>query len=544
MKRTIQIIVKILIIFALIFIIDYVKNNQNNIPSQTSGESGELIMEEQVVEPDLLKESGINEKSIKLINDIVQADINNGFPGAQIAIMKDGKLVYKNSWGYKNAYNPDGSPIDNPEKITDDTLFDLASNTKMYSVAYAIQHLVENDKLNLEDKIVDIIGNEFVDNTLEIKFASYEDNYPGFSKIKEWKRNITIKDVMMHRAGFPDSGHYHNQKYDQIHQKLVDDVDNLLYVENASKEKTLLEGICKTPLICEPQTKTMYSDIDYMLLGIIVEKITNTDLNTFLKETFWNPMGLTHITYSPLQNGFTKDDCAATELIGNTRAGLVDFPRVRHYTIQGEVHDEECYYLMDGVSGHAGLFSNAEDLAKLASLMLTGEYNGKHYFNKETISLFTSPQLDDNVNYGIGWWRNGNHKRTYYFGDEAPETNIGHQGWTGTLTMIDYENNMVVVFLTNSKNTPIIDATSLDNANNFAGNYYTTSSLGFVNDILYLGIYHNEDIDDRIKNFVADLIESKQNSIKKQEEKIGHELDKNHPLLKAKKALDEVYNLY
>ncbi len=407
--------------------------------------------------------------------------------------MKDGKMVYQNAWGKVNAYNQDGTKKEDAINVTNDTIFDLASNTKMYSVAYAIQYLYENGLINLDDKVIDIIGDKFVDNTIEIKFASFENNYPGFDKIKEWKSSITIKDLMMHRAGFPDGGHFHNSKYDQVNQKLVDDVDNILFISNATKEKTLDEGICRMPLIYEPRTKVMYSDLDYMLLGLIIEKVTGTDLNTYLKQTFWEPMELTRITYKPLENGFAKDDCAATELNGNTRDGLVDFPGVRKYTVQGEVHDETAYYTMEGVSGHAGLFANATDLAKLASLMLTGEYDGKKYFSEETIKLFSSSQEEDIPNYGIGWWRNGNHKRSYYFSDYAPETNIGHQGWTGTLTMIDFENNMVMVFLTNSKNTPILNPVSLDNANDFAGNHYETAKLGFVAENLYKGIYKIEE---------------------------------------------------
>ena len=93
-------------------------------------------------------------------------------------------------------------------------------------------------------------------------------------------------------------------------------------------------------------------------------------------------MGLTHVTYNPLQNGFQKDDCAATELNGNTRDGLLDFPGYRTYTLQGEVHDEKAFYGMQGISGHAGLFANATDLAKLASVMLSGGYGEHKFFSK------------------------------------------------------------------------------------------------------------------------------------------------------------------
>lgn len=490
-----------------------------------------------------LGEVGLSKEPFNLINSIIEADVNNGFTSAQLAVIKDGKLVYQNAWGNINSYNKDGSLIKNGTNVTNDTLYDLASVTKMYSVVYAIQYLIDNEKINLNDKIVDILGNEFVDDTIEIKFASFEDNYPGFDKIKEWKSNITVLDVLMHQAGFPDSGHYHNQKYDTVNQKLTDEVDNVLFVENANREKTLKEGIYKTPLIYEPRTKTSYSDIDYMLLGMVIEKITKQGLDSFLSETFWKPMGLTHITYNPLKNGFNKNDCAATELNGNTRDGLVDFPNVRKETIQGEVHDEEAYYMMDGISGHAGLFANATDLANLASVMLTGGYGNNKFFSKNTRDLFMSPQANGMISYGIGWWREADDKRVWYFGTQAPESSIGHQGWTGTFTMIDFENNMVIVYLTNSINTPIVDTSSLDTANDFAGRYYTSSTIGFIPQIIYTGLDTNEkDITEVLKSLIKDMANEKQKYIQSKEEKNGKGFDENHPILKANKAISGVAN--
>ena len=488
-----------------------------------------------------LEEVGLSKEPFDLISDIIEADINNGFTSSQLAVIKDGKLVYQNAWGQTNTYNKDGSKIENGTKVTNNTLYDLASNTKMYSVAYAIQYLIENKKITLDDKVVDIIGSEFVDNTIDIKFASYKENYPGLDKIKQWKSSITVKDLMMHQAGFPDNGHYHNQKFDTINQKLDDNIDNVLYVENANKENTLKQGICKTPLIYEPRTKTMYSDIDYMLLGLIIEKITGQDLNTFLSETFWKPMGLEHITYKPLENGFKKEDCAATELNGDTRDGLIDFPNVRTETIQGDVHDAEAYHTMEGVSGHAGLFANATDLAKLASVMLTGGYENNKFFTKNTRDLFISPKSDSTINYGIGWWREADDKRVYYFGTQSPESTIGHQGWTGTLTMIDFENNMVVVFLTNSVNTRITDTTSLETANDFNGKYYTTSTLGFVPQIIYTGLNNSgEDLKEELNSLIKDMANEKQKYIKDKEEKNKKEFSQDHAIIKSKKALEEV----
>ncbi len=488
-----------------------------------------------------LEEVGLSKKPFELISDIIESDIKYGFSSSQLAVVKDGKLVYQNAWGLTNSYEKDGTRITDGTKVTNDTLYDLASVTKMFSTAYAIQYLVDNGKINLEDKIVDLIGPEFVNNTVEIKFASYKDAYPGFEKIKEWKSSITVRDLLMHQAGFPDGGHYHNQKFDAENQRLTNDVDNVLFVENATRENTLINGICKTPLLYKPRTKTLYSDIDYMLLGLVVEKITEKDLNTFLSETFWEPMGLTHITYNPLENGFSKDDCAATELNGNTRDGLVEFPNVRHDTVQGEVHDEEAYYTMEGISGHAGLFSNATDLAKLASIMITGGYGNNKYFSKNIRDLFIAPQSLSTINYGIGWWREADDKRVWYFGTQAPESSIGHQGWTGTFAMIDFDNNLVIVYLTNSINTPISDKSSLDTANDFAGRYYTSSTIGFVPQLIYMGLDTNEqDLDNALYSLVKDMAVEKQKHVDSKERKAGKPYDKNHALIKAKEAMDEV----
>ena len=111
-------------------------------------------------------------------------------------------------------------------------------------------------------------------------------------------------------------------------------------------------------------------------------------------------------------------------------------------------------------------YQNSESRTKLASVMLSGGYGNNRFFSKNTRDLFMSPQANGLISYGIGWWREADDKRVWYFGSQAPESSIGHQGWTGTFTMIDFENNMVIVFLTNSVNTPIADTSSLPHPSN------------------------------------------------------------------------------
>lgn len=482
------------------------------------------------------EEVGIDSSVLDTISSIVESDVEHGFTSAQMAIVKDGRLVYQNAWGTVNAYNPDGTPKTDSTAVTNETLYDLASNTKMYSVNYALQYLVSQGKVDLDSRIVDLLGQEFVDDTISIKFADYDP--VELDTIKQWKSELTIRDILRHQAGFPADPQYHNDAFDQTIQKPAPGVENVLYSGSDGSSEThqnTLKSIFKTPLMYEPGTKTVYSDVDYMLLGFVIEKVTGKDLQTFLSETFWQPMGLTHVTYNPLQNGFNPEDCAATELNGNTRDGAVSFTGVRTNTLQGQVHDEKAYYAMGGVSGHAGLFANATDLAKLASVMLSGGYGENKFFDQNVMDTFTAPKKEDAANWGLGWWREAEKKRAWYFGTQSSNDTIGHQGWTGTLTLIDPDENLVVVYLTNKINSPVTDPEA--NPNKFDGNWYTSATLGFVGQMLYQGVEDRAgDAEAAMSALLADMVNSKFKLIAEAEGTLSAE----HPLVRAGYALMEV----
>ena len=444
---------------------------------------------------DALASVGLDAKALDLIDSVVQNDIDNGFTSAQLAIIKDGQMVYSNAWGTVNAYNPDGTPKTDSPAVTTDTLYDLASNTKMYATNYAIQYLVAHSKnynnFSINDPITKYFP-DFVNNTIEIKYDTANGTgAPDLETAKAWKAELTVADILQHQAGFAPDPQFYNDKFNQVTQTPDPNIDNVLY---AIGKEAVAEAICKAPLVYEPGTKTVYSDVDYMLLGLIVEQVTGKDLNTFLKETFWQPLGLTHITYNPLDNGFTADDCAATELNGNSFDGAIDFTGNRTGTIQGQVHDGKAWYAMGGVSGHAGLFANAEDLATLAQMMLNPSgYGSNRLFSTNVNEYFTS-RKNSSATWGQGWWRQADCGRPWYFGVQASRNTIGHQGWTGTLTAIDPEQDLVVVYLTNKINSSVTDNTV--NVTQFDGNWYTASTLGFVTNILYQGITANSAADD------------------------------------------------
>ncbi len=481
-------------------------------------------------------EAGIDAGAFELIDRIISADIENGFSSAQLAVIKDGKLVYENSWGNVRTYDEKGVAAEGAP-VTDATLYDLASNTKMYSVNYALQYMLTKKEIDLNSRIVDIMGSSFADDTIGIDYEGYE--AVSLDTNKKWKEELTIRDLLRHQGGFPPGPHYYNDRYDHATQDYDSDNGNVIYVGTAGDEESREEtwdALCKTPLMYEPGTQTIYSDVDYMILCYCIEKITGKGLDEYLSEVFFKPMELDHITYNPLQNGFTADDCAATELMGNTRDGRLHYSGIRENLIQGEVHDTNAYYCMAGISGHAGLFSNATDLAKLASVMLTGGYGDKMYFSRDVIDLFTAPKGEAYPNFGLGWWREAGHRRDWYFGSVTDSNAFGHQGFTGTLTVIDPDNDLVVVLLTNKIHTPMIE--NDETLSKWNGNFYTTSSLGFATQIIKMGMTENVD-----ENVWADLASDMAADKKRQLDKDGI-TDEDHPAMKAYKALVSVEEQY
>ena len=513
------------------------------------------------------EEVGIDSAVFDLIDSIVSADVENGFSSAQLAVIKDGKLIYRNAWGQKSNYSADGTRIEDGEAADNETMYDLASVTKMFAGVYAVQYLVSQGKLDLDTKAVDILGPAFADDTIILDYSGYDRQY--LETQKEWKASITVRNLLNHTAGFQASPLFYDPWYNQeTYEREVPETEapeteevteavteaageeaaeemsesvteaeteevteaaaepetetetepetipmaggepvNVFYVDSlhtAEGRAATYEMINRMPLQYEPGTSQKYSDIDYMLIAEIVEKVTGRRLDAFLNSTFWNKLGLSRITFNPLENGYAAEDCAATEIHGNTRDGLVNVPGYRLYTLQGEVHDEAAWYLMNGVSGHAGLFASATDLAKLASLMLTGGYGQNSFFDANVLDLFTSVDDLDTAKYSLGWMRQGNAQRVYYFGP-APSDTVGHQGWTGTLAMIDPENDLIVVYLTNKINTPVISPEE-----GFEGSKFTASTLGFVPQLIYLGMETDPDsLDALLDSTVGNMALSK-----------------------------------
>lgn len=412
----------------------------------------------------------LDQKVTDLMETLLDEEVKENFSGGQISVIRDNEEIYDYHFGYVNNFEKNGEaiPFEDRVKVDENTLFDLASNTKMYVTNYSLQKLVYEGKINIDDKVSKY-------------FPEFKDDEK--SPIKG-KNEMTIRDILRHQAGFPADPQYHNNNYDKDDGN-KNGVNDLF---SQDREKTL-DMVMRTPLSYEPGSKSVYSDVDYMLLGFIVEKVTGQRLDKYFDENFAKPLNLRYTLFNPLENGFDKNQVAATELNGNTRDGAVDFLNIRKDTIQGEVHDEKAYYSMGGVSGHAGLFSNSRELAKLANIMLNeGRYKNIRFWDKKTQDEFTKAS-EVNPSYGLGWRRMADGRYAWAFSNLASSNTIGHTGWTGTLTVIDPLERMTFVLLTNKKNGFVLD--NKENPNYFYTDASMSGGYGAVSTLIYKALQDN-----------------------------------------------------
>jgi CubicO group peptidase (beta-lactamase class C family) len=441
---------------------------------------------------------GFSSEKLNKIDDYINQQVKDGFPAAAMIVVKDGKIIKESAYGYLKKYDTtyvNGEyeaanllPKSQWEPATVNSLFDMASNTKMYATNYAIQKLVSEGKLNLDQTITSFPGWE----NFKDSYVTYTGKWTlggtgGLSENRVMgKETVTVRDLLHHSGGNIPDPEYPNKT----------SAGDLWYQTNDSNNRDgIIDAICKTPLKYAPRTSIAYSDVDFMMLGLLVEKITGMPLDKYVENNIYNKLGLSNTVFNPLNKGFKQSEIAATELNGNTRDGNINFGlmedgspvNMRKYTLQGEVHDEKAWYSMGGVAGHAGLFSTAYDMGVLTQLMLNGGiYNGKQFFTKEVANEFTTPYSVDPNNvdkstYGLGWRLHSKSSSAYYYFNWGPSrSTYGHQGWTGTLTIIDPVYNMTITILTNLRHSPVVNP-----PNGFAGSNYPIASLAPISGMVY-----------------------------------------------------------
>lgn len=278
-------------------------------------------------------------------------------------------------------------------------IFDLASITKVIATTSVVMKLVEKGQLDLDEKVV-----------------TYLPEFKGKQKTYFQQKNaITIKNLLTHTAGLPPFKQYFLMDND-VEVRL----DSLM---NTEPEIGIAE-------------KTVYSDVGLITLGKVLERVSGVTLNVLADSLIFKPMGMNTTFYNPPSAKLHR--IIPTEIAEGFRTGL----------IHGEVHDENAHSL-DGIAGHAGLFSTAEDLAVFSQMMLNkGIYGWKRIFREETIDLFTTrANVVDGSSRSLGWDSpSGKASGGVYL----PDNSFGHTGYTGTSLWIDPENDMFVILLTNA----------------------------------------------------------------------------------------------
>lgn len=333
-----------------------------------------------------MEEITMNEKILRLEKLLQEAIDDGAFPGANYALIVNGKK-YFGSLGNKSLY-----PQVEPNSL--DTMYDLASVTKVLATTTAIMMLVEQGKLRLYEPVSNILEN--------FKHSQ-----------------ITVWDLLTHTSGLPAD------------------------IPRANKLKSRNEALdyCfSCDLVYEKNTKIVYSDIGFILLGLIIEKITKESLDSFVTKNIFIPLKMDNTCYNPKN----KETCAPTEERND---------EVFQGIIQGYVHDEKAY-ILGGVAGHAGVFSTVKDMANFLEMILNqGRFDGKQILSKQTIDLFFTPQvrvqngisLDYDMR-SIGWINKGCYSSS---GELTSRETIQHTGFTGTNVFIDRKNNIAFCLLTN-----------------------------------------------------------------------------------------------
>lgn len=391
--------------------------------------------------------SAFNEVDALIIQEVAE-----GFPGAVLLVAKNGVIIKHTAYGYAQRYDSAALPLSQPVAMQPDTLFDIASNTKMYATNYALMQLVSRGQLNLN-----------------LPIQHYLPEYQGAGR-----ESRTVKDLLYHTAGYPAEVHFFRP--DNRHGPAF-------YSLNKALTEQLI--ISELPFTTKLGQRTLYSDIDYMLLGIIIERITGQSLAQYLEQHFYTALGLSNTLFNPLQKGIATERIAATELDGNSRGGRVSFPANRQGVILGEVHDEKAFYSFDGIAGHAGLFSTAHDLAILMAVALQGGgYGWQPFFDRATLQQFISPSSYDHT-FGLGWRTAVNGDLAWHFGAYASDYAYGHTGWTGTATVIDPQQQLLVVLLTNKKHSPIVDD---GQGYRFTGDSFETGRYGSILTLVYTAL--------------------------------------------------------
>jgi beta-glucosidase-like glycosyl hydrolase/CubicO group peptidase (beta-lactamase class C family) len=352
-----------------------------------------------------------------IVNDAIR---QRAIPGAVVLVAKDGKIAFERAYGYMG--------YDSTEAVYPETIYDLASVTKIMATTLSVMKLYDEGLLDLHKTLGD---------------------YLTWTRGTN-KAHLQLWNIILHQAGLKAWIPFYRETLDPkrsespsfgIYANLQDSSHNVRVAQNLYMRRDWIDTLYSRILqsAVTRQGVYIYSDLDFIFLGKIVERITGMSLDQYVKKTFYDPLHLTSISFKPREH-FKLNNIAPTE----TEAIF------RKQTLRGDVHDPGAA-MFGGVAGHAGLFSNAYDIAVLCQMLLNGgTINGIRFFKKQTVDYFTAYHASSRRGLGFDKPERDNAQRAepYPTLSASPFT-FGHTGFTGTCFWVDPLHQLIYIFLSN-----------------------------------------------------------------------------------------------
>jgi len=361
---------------------------------------------------------GMSPKVLSKIDVLAQKAIDAKMtPGIQILVARRGKVIFQKSYGYHT--------YDNQIKVQNSDIYDVASMTKMVSTLPNVMQLYDQGKVNLDSKLGDMLplfkGTDKQD-------ISFKELLSHFARLQAW--------IPFYKSTL-DSDKCPLDKYYSTYSKsgFTNKVSENLFIRNDYQDSIMVQ-IAQSKLLDKKEYK--YSDFTFIILKDYLEKISGKSLYQLSSNNFYKSLGMNNTLYNPLQK-FDKNNIPPTE----------DDTYFRHSLVQGYVHDMAAA-MQGGVGGHAGIFSNTMDMAKIMQLYLQkGNYGNQQYFSSQTFDAFNTCYFCSEGNRrGLGFDKP-------QLGKEGPTcgcvsmSSFGHTGFTGTMAWADPETEIIYIFLSN-----------------------------------------------------------------------------------------------
>jgi CubicO group peptidase (beta-lactamase class C family) len=360
---------------------------------------------------------GMDASKLALVDKLVQNGLDSlMFPGAQVLVARKGKVIYNKAFG-KPTYKSE-------EKVTTEHIYDLASMTKILATLPMLMKMEEEDKIDLNDTFSDLVP-EF--STTELKNVTVLKALSHYGRLPAW---IAFYAATLNKKRKPSEEFYSEKPRNGFSIKVA----NNLYLVDAYKD-SIYNRIGRQDL---KSNRYRYSDVGYFVMKKYIEDTYGKGLDQLTDDFFYSSIGANNTSYNPLEK-FSKNKIIPSE----------EDKYYRYQTIQGYVHDMGAA-MQGGVGGHAGLFSNANDVAKIMQMYLqNGTYGGVKFLDGRTVKKFNTCYFcHKKVRRGVGFDKPQLQEKGPTCGCVSRKS-FGHSGFTGTYTWADPDKEIVYVFLSN-----------------------------------------------------------------------------------------------